>query len=292
MTPALLPLAFAVCFAGLAYVLLCAVRDALTHYDQQYVTDTARQYEDLFLFIPPQRLNAVARITAVGLFLLGFVVTADLATAAGWIRGTVVGGLMGVAVLFAPGGLLRILRRRRLERFNEQLVDGLQTMSNALRAGFSINQAIESVVKEGRTPIAQEFGMFLQQLRVGVKMEDALDQLDQRVGSEDLTLMLLAIETARQSGGNLTEVFDKIAVTIRERLRIKGRVASLTAQGRLQGIVVGTMPFLLLLVLWMLDPMMMQNFYTRPIGLAALGVVVALDSMGFLMIRRIVRIRV
>ncbi len=292
MAPHVLPLAFAVCFAGLAYVLLWTVRDALTHYDQAYVTDTARQYEDLFLFIPPARLNAVARITALAVFLLFFAITADLGAAAGWLRGLLIGGVMGVAVLFAPGGLLRILRRRRLERFNEQLVEGLQTMSNALRAGYSITQAIESVVKEGRTPIAQEFGMFLQQLRVGVKLADALDQLDKRVGSEDLTLMLLAIETARQSGGNLTEVFDKIAVTIRERLRIKGRVASLTAQGRLQGIVVGTMPFLLLLVLWLLDPVMMQNFYTSPIGLAALGVVILLDLMGFLLIRRIIRIRI
>lgn len=288
----IIPVAYALCFAGLGYVLLRAVNEALDSYADEYAADTARQYEDLFLFIPPRRLIVVSRLAALTLFLLIFFLTGDMASVGGVVRGGLLGAAMALATLFAPGVLLRILRRRRLERFNEQLVDALLTMSNALRAGFSITQAIESVVKERRNPIAQEFGMFLQQLRVGINMEEALNALDERVGSEDLTLMLLAIETARQSGGNLTEVFDTIAVTIRERLRIKGRINSLTAQGRLQGVVVGSMPFLLFLVLFVLDPEMMRNFYTSAAGMAALVSVVLLVAMGGVIIRRIVQIRV
>ena len=292
MSTVFIPLAFALCFAGLGYVLLQAISEASATYAEGYAVDTAREYEDLFLFIPAQRLVVISRLAAITIALLLFVAAGDLSSAGGMLRGAVIGSLAGLGVLFSPGILLRILRRRRLERFNQQLVDGLLTMSNALRAGFSITQAFESVVKERRNPIAQEFGMFLQQLRVGVKMDEALEALDERVGSEDLTLMLMAIETARQSGGNLTEVFDKIAVTIRERLRIKGRINSLTAQGRLQGIVVGSMPLLLFLVLLVLDPEMMKNFYTSPMGIASIITVIILDTLGFLIIRRIVNINI
>lgn len=290
MSEWIIPLFFALCFGGVAFILLRSIGEAMDSYADEYTVDTARQFEDLFLFIPHRRLLTIARITALVVFLLFFMVAGDLTSVSGVLSGLLVGSVMGVGVLFIPGLTLRILRRRRLERFNEQLVDGLLTMSNALRAGFSITQAFESVVKEQRNPIAQEFGMLMQQMRVGVPVDEALRALDKRVGSEDLTLMLLAIETARQTGGNLTEVFDKIAVTIRERLRIKGRINSLTAQGRLQGIVVGAMPFLLFIALTFLDPAMMKKFYTSIPGLIALAGVVLLDVAGFLVIRRIVRI--
>lgn len=286
----LVPLLYAGCFAGLSFVLVKALQEASQSYADEYTTDTARQFEDIFLFIPPRRLLEIARIAALTAFLLFFFLLGDLASPLGLLRGFILGGIMATLVLFAPGIILKVLKRRRLERFNEQLVDGLSTMSNALRAGFSIIQAFESVVKERRNPIAQEFGMFLQQIRVGVKFEDALQDMDRRVGSEDLSLMLLSIETARRTGGNLTEVFDKIASTIRERMRIKGRIRSLTAQGRLQGMVVGAMPFLLLGVLIMLDPKMTLGFFTQLSGIIALIAVIIMVALGGLIIRKIVRI--
>lgn len=281
---------YAACFAGLSYVLVKALQEASHSYADEYTADTSRKFEDLFLFIPPRRLLEIARIAALTTFLIFFFLLGDIASPTGLLRGLILGGVMATLVLFAPGIILKVLRQRRLERFNEQLVDGLSTMSNALRAGFSIIQAFESVVKERRNPIAQEFGMFLQQIRVGVKFEDALQDMDRRVGSEDLSLMLLSIETARRTGGNLTEVFDKIASTIRERMRIKGRIRSLTAQGRLQGIVVGAMPFLLLGVLIMLDPNMTLGFFTQLSGIIALIAVVVMVALGGLIIRKIVRI--
>lgn len=287
-----IPLLYALCFGGLTYVLVKSLREASDSYAGTYTEDTARQFEDIFLFIPPRRLLEISRIAALTAFFLFFFILGDLSTPLGLVRGLILGAIMAVLVLFAPGFVLRIMKQRRLERFNEQLVDALSTMSNALRAGFSIIQAFESVVKEGRNPIAQEFGMFLQQIRVGVKFEDALQDMDKRVGSEDLTLMLLSIETARRTGGNLTEVFDKIASTIRERMRIKGRIRSLTAQGRLQGIVVGAMPFLLLGVLVMLDPQMTLGFFTQLSGIIALLAVIAMVAIGGLIIRKIVNIDV
>ncbi len=165
-------------------------------------------------------------------------------------------------------------------------------MSNALKAGFSIQQAFDTIVQEKQNPISQEFGMFLQQLRVGIQFEEALADMDRRIGSEDLTLMIQSIAIARQTGGNLTEVFDRISATIRDRLRVEGKIKSLTAQGRIQGRVVGAMPVVLGFVLYLLDPQMMLSFLRSPAGIAVMATVVILEICGALLIRKIVNIDV
>ena len=257
----LISLLYALCFAGLALIIGRAIVEGNEGYASTYATETARQFEDVFLFIPPKRLADIARMSAVALFLLSFFIFGDFEDYGGMFRGAFFGVIFALIALAAPRVALHIIKLRRLERFNMQLLDSLLSMSNALRAGFSILQAFETVVRERRNPISQEYGLFLQQIRLGVRFEDALNQMEQRVGSEDLTLMVVSIETARLTGGNLTEVFEKIAATIRERMRIQGRIRSLTAQGRLQGIIVGAMPFVLMVVLTMLDPVMMGNFF-------------------------------
>jgi tight adherence protein B len=173
-----------------------------------------------------------------------------------------------------------------------QLVDSLVGMSSALKAGFSILQAFETIVKQNLNPISQEFSLFLQQVRVGVKFEDALHNMEDRVGSEDLQLMNQSIEIARLTGGNLTEVFEKIASTIRERMRIQQRIRSLTAQGRLQGIVVGLMPVALLFLMTMVDAKMMMAFFASKIGIGMIVMAALLVLGGALIIRKIVDIRI
>ena len=236
----IVPLLFGLCFAGLAYTLLRALREGADSYAKEYAESTARQFEDLFLFIPARRIADIARVLAVTIFILFFLLFGDPSTGPGLLLGSITGLIGGSIALNAPRMMYRVLRARRLEKFNLQLVDALTAMSNSLRAGFSISQALESIVKEGQVPIAQEFSLFLQETRVGVRFEDALRRMEDRVGSEDLTLMIRAIETARITGGNLTEVFDQISSTIRERIRIQGRIQSLTSMGRMQAIVVGS----------------------------------------------------
>lgn len=287
-----IPALYAACFAGLAHALLQALKEGADSYAEVYAVDAAREFEDVFLFIPPKRILDLARVSAVTVFVLLFLLVGSFRTTHGMVRGGVLGAAAGGLALMSPKLVVQFLRRRRLARFSEQLVDGLLTMSNALKAGFSILQAFESVVQEGRNPIAQEFGVFLQQTRVGVRFEDALESLDKRVGSEDLTLMVVSIITARQTGGNLTEVFEQIAVTIRERMRIQGRIRSLTAQGRLQGIIVGAMPVILALAMTALDPVMMTTFFTSAVGIGLLVVVAVFELLGALVIRKIITIDV
>ena len=165
-------------------------------------------------------------------------------------------------------------------------------MSNALRAGFSINQAFESVAEGTDAPMRQEISLFLQQLRVGVPFSEALEALERRVGSEDLTLVCTAIDIARRSGGNLTEIFDTIAETIRARLRIRQHVRTLTAQGRLQGLIIGAMPFLLGIGMAIFKPSLMMPFVCSLAGAGTIAAVVLLVALGGWMIRRIVTIDV
>jgi len=288
----LIPFLVAVSIAGLGYVLIHALRSGAETYAGEYAANTAREFEDIFLFIPSRRIAEAGWAAAGAAFLIVFLLTVDMTS----FRGILLAGLFAVfaaaLALRTPRQMLIFLKERRRKRFNIQLVDTLISMSNAMKAGFSITQAFESVVREGENPIAQEFGVFLQQIRVGVSFSDALDKLDQRVESEDLTLVILSIETARKTGGNLTEMFEKIAATIRERMRIENRIHTLTAQGRLQGTVVGAMPVVIAVALMIIDPQLMLPFLRSSAGIIIVVIVAALITCGALVIRKIIKIDV
>ena len=188
--------------------------------------------------------------------------------------------------------LARYLDNKRREKFNLQLPEALATMSNALRAGFSISQAFDSVVEQGEKPMSEEFAILQQQLKIGMSFEDALESLSQRVGSDDLMLVTTAILISRKTGGNVTEIFDKISETIRGRMRIERKVKTLTAPGRLQGIVVSAMPLFLGLIMTLIKPGLMIPFLTSLFGIVAVLVMCALIFVGWLMIRKIIKIDV
>ena len=288
----IVPILFALFAMLMGYVVLCSLREAEESYASEYTSDTARQFEDLFLFISPKQMLNMSRLLAICIFFMLFFTSGDLNSVSGIVSGLMLGAPGAMVALFIPRFILRVLRVRRLERFNTQLVNALTSMSNALKAGFSIQQAFEAIVKERQNPISQEFGMFQQQIRVGMTFEDGLADMDRRVGSEDLTLMIQSVEIARQTGGNLTEVFDRIAETIRERRKIEGKIKSLTAQGKIQGIVVGAMPFVLGFAIYLLDPVMMTTFLRSNIGVMIIALVVIMVSLGMLIIRKIVTIDV
>ena len=188
--------------------------------------------------------------------------------------------------------LAKWLDARRRQKFNDQLPEALATMSNALRAGFSISQAFDSVVEQGDEPMSEEFRILQQQLRIGMGFEDALESMSQRVGSDDLTLVTTAILVSRKTGGNVTEIFDKISETIRGRQRVERKVRTLTAQGRLQGIVVSLMPIFLGVVMTVIKPKLMIPFLTSATGVASVLATCGLIAVGWLMIRKIVKIDV
>ena len=279
-------------FGGFAYTIVHIIGSNTNAYTDTMSEETSRQFEDLFLFIPAKRIADIGRAAAAAAFLLCFIPLFDYQRPVSTLAGLVLGSTFGWCALNAPGQLVEVLRTRRRLKFNLQLVEALGSMSNALRAGFSINQAFETVVQNGEKPIAQEFGVMLQQMRVGMNFYDALQSLDKRVGSDDLTLVVTSIDIARRTGGNLTEIFDKISLTIRERLRIERRVQTLTAQGKLQGIVVASMPAILGTAMTFVKPDLMIPFFKSVNGMAAIGLTVLLITAGWVCIRKIIRIDV
>ena len=284
--------AVGIAFFSFALLFVSALHEGTDNYASAMGKETSQQFEDVFMFVSPAKIARLGRLAALAAFFIFFIPLFSFTNAVSTVAGVVLGLAAGAFVFTLPGRYVRILRARRRVKFNEQLVDALGTMSNALRAGFSINQAFESVVESGEKPIAQEFTVLLQQLRVGMGFDAALASLDARVGSDDLTLVCTSIDIARRTGGNLTEIFDRISDTIRARMRIERRVRTLTAQGRMQGMIVSAMPFFLGIAMFVMKPEVMRPFVFSLKGAICIGVVIALVTVGWLIIRKIVRINV
>lgn len=286
----LIPLLYFLSFGGLTFAFMKTLHEGAKSYKAAVTGQASRDLADLFYFIPAERIGEIAWTTAAALFLIFFLMAGSFSTASGVGQGLFAGLLAAGLTLASPRFIIHWLKTRRLYKFNDQLVDALMTMSGALKAGSSINQAIEHVVRQSPPPLAHEFGFFLHQVRVGVKFEEALRNLEKSVGSEDLCLMVCSIEIARQTGGNLADVFEKISGTIRERIRIQARIRALTSQGRMQGFVVGLMPIALALVMLVIEPDLMKTFYSSLAGMMVVAVVIVMEISGALMIRKIINI--
>ena len=208
--------------------------------------------------------------------------------------------LVGLLIgFFIPRFWLGRRKSGRLNAFNKSLPDTIMLIANALRAGSSFLQAIELVVRETRPPISTEFGRVIREVNLGLPFDQALENMVRRVRSDDLELMATAIAIQHQVGGNLAEILDSIAYTIRERVRIKGEIRTLTAQQRLSGYVVGFLPIALAGFLFIAAPGFMDPMFANPpavLGLPA-GVVILIFGgfmmfIGFMLIRKIVDIEV
>lgn len=207
-------------------------------------------------------------------------------------RNAILGWLGVVAGFILPRVIVKRIKQKRIQRFNSQIGDSLVVMSNSLRAGFSFLQAMELVSREMPSPISVEFSRTLREMNLGTPTEEALLSLTNRIESEDLDLVITAVLIQRQVGGNLSEVLDGISHTIRERIRIKGEIRTLTAQGRISGIIVGVLPLAIGLILSVINPKYIGALFTDPVGWALLTVGVISMTIGAALIKKIVDIKV
>ncbi len=248
---------------------------------------------DLALKVSEYLMIWAASIVAVPVIflLLGFVI-APLGSPIALLAGLLIGFII-------PRKWLGRRKSSRHNAFNKQLPDTITLIANALRAGSSFLQAIELVVRESRPPISVEFSRVIREVNLGLPFETALENMVRRVKSDDLELMATAISIQHTVGGNLAEILDSIAFTIRERIRIKGEIRTLTAQQRLSGYVVGFLPIGLASFLFVAAPGFMAPMFENPpavLGLPA-GVIVLcfggfMMFIGFMFIRKIVDIEV
>ena len=230
-----------------------------------------------------------------GEYMLATVLCAVVAGLLGAVLGQ--SALFGVALAvvgaFLPSFYVRRARGKRLKDFNNQLSDMLNLMVNGLRAGYSTLMAMEAVSKELAPPICDEFRRVVQEIQLGISLEDALEHLIRRIDSDDLDMVITAINVQREVGGNLAEIFDGISHTIRERVRIRGEIQALTAMGRATAWVISIMPVALVGILFLINrPYVMQFFnpQTRGCGIPMLVVVFIMVISGIAIVQRIVNI--
>ncbi len=281
MAPALVFLFTTASIFFFAFLALDVLQRAFEQYKLRYVTKSMNDLSDMFLFIEPGQI-----------LLLNFIAFVVVAAVGYWLGGPFFGSIAAVGGFFAPIGAVRYYRRRRIRLFNTQLTEALQQMSNALRAGLTFQQAIEQVGKESNAPLRQEFGLFIKEIKLGVPVEEAMINLSNRVGSEDMELVSTSTNIARQLGGNMAEMFEVIAATIRERFRLEGKIGALTSQGKMQGWVVSSLPLFLGLFLNWYRPDLMEPMFENAYGYVLVSVIIILETIGFLLIRRIVAIDV
>jgi tight adherence protein B len=259
---------------------------------KRFLEQTSSELDDVLIMLPPDKvLDISLALSGLLSFIVMLIYTLKNSDWS-WTGLTVTGIITLICVFPVPRFYLRFLKNKRLNKFNEQLEDALTSMSSSLKAGFSINQAIESIAMEDKPPISVEFKLMVQEVRLGVSLEQALDNLLTRMKSEDFELVAAAIITARQTGGALTETLERLANLIRERMRINLKLRSLTAQGKMQATIIGLMPVFLLYMMNIIAPEMMSPFFSDIRGILLLIFAAIMVLSGFLIIKKIVTIDV
>jgi tight adherence protein B len=248
---------------------------------QEAFTEQARfNLADMFMFMDARnlwRLNAAALILVPLLLwmLFGNPLLAILALAVIW---------------FLPKKIYGWMRQRRIDKIQQQLPDGLMMVAGSMRAGLGFAPALESLARDVEPPLSQEFALVLREQRMGVKLEEALEHFNDRVPVQDVALFVSAVAISREVGGNLAESMASLADTLRRRLIMEGKVKSLTAQGRLQGIVMAMMPVGLIGFLSFAYPATMHDMYHTTAGWAVMVVAGVMEYLGYLMCRKITSI--
>jgi tight adherence protein B len=250
---------------------------------QAVFKDTATgNLEDMFLFVDPQQLfiaNIVALILAP---ILGYVLTGDISVAL----------IIFAMLIVLPLWAYKNMRKKRLKKFEKQLPDVLVMISGALASGSSLNMALQSVMLEQEAPISQEFMLFVREQRIGVDFDTSLRNMERRIPLLDFMMFTAAMRISREVGGDLGEVLSTLADTLRRKSSMEGKIDALTAQGRMQGIVMTGLPLLLGGLLFILEPEAMSKLFTTPVGWGLLSVIVVMEVLGYIFIKKVTSIDV
>jgi len=225
---------------------------------------------------------AVTLMSVVGAVLVGIVL----------FRNLVLGLAFSIVGFYLPRIYVRMRQGSRLSAFNNQLSDTITMLANSLRSGYSLGQGMELVSREAPPPTCDEFRRVVQEMGLGLSSEEALNNMLKRVPSDDLDLMITAINVQHEVGGNLAQILDGIATTIRERVRIKGEIKTLTTQQTYSGYIITALPFALGGIIFMLNPKYMSGLIETPCGWLMMGVGGVMIFSAYIIIRKIVNIEV
>lgn len=259
--------------------------------DQTYGTRDyiLKKFEIMFIEVEPHKITWALLFMSFGMGILVFCVIALLGK-------VVLASVVGIFVLFvgwkAPKPIVDFFEKKRTKQYQLQMVDALNLLANGLRAGLTMPQAIGMVVDEMPAPVSQEFNLVLQQAKIGVPLDEALENLKKRVYTEDNEMFVTSVNILRETGGNLAETFDTITLVIRERVRLQLKIDTYVASGKIQAYIIGAMPFLMMLMFGSGDPEYFPMLFGTPLGVVALVVICGMVSLGMWVILKIIDIKV
>ncbi|QUN29293.1 type II secretion system F family protein [Cupriavidus sp. KK10] len=266
----------------IAWAVLSQGKRWFVRHTQTLATEVEASLADLFIFINMRQVAGISVVAVFALPLLTWLVSQNVFFA-----------VLSIPVsLLLPRALVKKMQRKRLMAIEDQMPDALLMMSSALRAGASFPMALESVVAESRPPISQEFDLLMREVRLGVDLMDALRNMEKRIPVPDFLMVTAAITISREVGGNLAETLESVARTLREKHQMEGKIRALTAQGKMQGLVMTGLPLFLIVVLNHMEPVAMAPLFNSPIGWGTLSVIAVMEMLGYKAISKITHIDV
>ena len=278
-------LIFAMLFVSaslIGWTMLISTQSAWVRYSQKFTETAEGNLQSLFLFADAKKLFTAYILTVLLVPLLLFMMGQSLPVAV----------VAFILLIASPRIVFNRLAEQRRKKINNALPDGLSQIAGAMRAGSTFTTAIQSMVEENKGPLGQEFSLLLREQRLGARLEEALDNLGERVQSEEMDLVISAALISQDVGGNLSEIFASLSNTIRRKLEMEGKIKALTAQGVLQGRVVTLLPFSILFVLYFIEPVAIRPIFSSVLGWIFLAVIIFLQIVGGYLIGKIVRIEI
>ena len=255
---------------------------ALLQHRLLFTDEAASSLREMFVFVDARRLWPPLILLAVGVGLAGWLLSGNPLMAM----------FAGMVTLVLPRILLARARRARLARFDAQLPEALAALGATLRAGASLGVGLQTVLQDAQAPLVQEFGLMVREQRMGVPLAQALANLHVRMPSESVQMVVVVLQVAGATGGSVAGVLERLADTLRARQQLDMKMDMLTSQGKLQAWVIGALPWVLLFALTQVDPHSSALLLGTSRGHAVLALVVGLEALGALMMRRILRIAV
>ncbi len=264
------------------WALIQIAETGLRKQKQTLQAQAAGSLSEMFIFVDPTKLFYMNVLALIFVPAALYVMTENPVLALG----------AAVLAIVGPKLLVTWLKARRERRFEEQLPDALLMIAGTLRAGASLNVAMESMVSESKPPVSQEFELMLREQRLGVDLDTALQNMEKRMPLQDFIMVVAGMRISREVGGNLADTLEGIADTLRRKITMEGKIRALTAQGRMQGIVMTCLPLFLMVILRWMEPEAMEPLFTTWYGWLVLGVIGVMEIVGYFFIRKIVNIDV
>lgn len=278
---------FSICIGLIVYKLADKIIDFLAKKSLGQRDEILRLFKLMSVTVDEKKLTWLMLSMSFGLGSLFFILF--------WPKvliGFIFGGAVTMVGWNMPLIVVRNIYERRCTRFTDQMVDGLTIMANGVKSGTNAQQAMQRVVEIMQNPLAQEFQIVLNEMQFGNSFEDALLNLGNRIPRPDVQMFVTSINILKETGGNLAETFETIVSVIRERQKVEKKIEAMTAQGLMQGLIVTMVPFVLAGVFYMLDPNFITPMFTTTLGLFLCFVILCLQIIGGIMIKKIVTIKV